>query len=79
MKTSVLLCLAEMFVEWDVSGRSCEENQTHIICPVATFRNWYRLWDNMEEYGRLLLKCDGTRWRTEGEVKGKQENGVGNQ
>jgi hypothetical protein len=29
--------------------------------------------------GRLRLKCDGTRWRTGGEVKGKQENGVGNQ
>ena len=30
-------------------------------------------------YSRLRLKCDGTRWRTGGEVKGKQENGVGNQ
>jgi hypothetical protein len=28
---------------------------------------------------RLRLKCDGTRWRTGGEVKGKEENGVGNQ
>jgi hypothetical protein len=28
---------------------------------------------------RLRLKCDGTRRRTGGEVKGKQENGVGNQ
>jgi hypothetical protein len=26
---------------------------------------------------RLQLKCDGTRWRTGGEVKGKLENGVG--
>jgi len=29
--------------------------------------------------GRLQLKCDGTRWRTEGEVKGKLANGVGSQ
>jgi hypothetical protein len=29
--------------------------------------------------GRAQLKCDGTRWRTGGEVKGKQENEVGNQ
>jgi len=29
--------------------------------------------------GRLQLKCDGTRWRTGGEVKGKQANGVGSQ
>jgi hypothetical protein len=27
--------------------------------------------------GRVQLKCDGTRWRTEGEVKGKLANGVG--
>ena len=26
---------------------------------------------------RLQLKCDGTRWRTRGEVKGKLANGVG--
>jgi len=30
-------------------------------------------------FSRLRLKCDGTRWRTGGEVKGKEENGVGNQ
>ena len=28
---------------------------------------------------RLQLKCDGTRWRTGGEVKGKLTNGVGSQ
>jgi len=27
--------------------------------------------------GRVQLKCDGTRWRTGGEVKGKLANGVG--
>jgi len=29
--------------------------------------------------GRLQLKCDGTRWRTVGEVKGKHASGVGSQ
>jgi hypothetical protein len=29
--------------------------------------------------GRVQLKCDGTRWRTGGEVKGKLANGVGSQ
>jgi hypothetical protein len=29
--------------------------------------------------GRLQLKCDGTRWRTGGEVKGKLVNGMGTQ
>jgi len=28
---------------------------------------------------RLQLKCDGTRWRTGGEVKGKLANGMGSQ
>jgi len=28
---------------------------------------------------RVRLKCDGTRWRTGGEVKGKLANGVGSQ
>jgi len=27
--------------------------------------------------GAVQLKCDGTRWRTGGEVKGKLANGVG--
>jgi hypothetical protein len=29
--------------------------------------------------GRVQLKCNGTRWRTEGEVKGKLAKGVGSQ
>ena len=29
--------------------------------------------------GRVQLKCDGTRWRMGGEVKGKLANGVGSQ
>jgi len=32
-----------------------------------------------KQSGRLQLKCDGTRWRTGGEVKGKLANGVGSQ
>jgi hypothetical protein len=33
----------------------------------------------LESNGRLQLKCDGKRWRTTGEVKGKLANGVGSQ
>jgi hypothetical protein len=29
--------------------------------------------------GRVQFKCDGTRWRTGGEVRGKLANGVGSQ
>ena len=32
-----------------------------------------------ETESRVQLKCDGTRWRTGGEVKGKLVNGVGSQ
>jgi hypothetical protein len=36
-------------------------------------------WDSFPwtNYCRVQLKCDGTRSRTGGEVKGKQANGVG--
>ena len=32
-----------------------------------------------ERYSKVQLKCDGTRWRVGGEVKGKPANGVGSQ
>jgi len=34
---------------------------------------------NTASHMRLQLKCDGTRWRTGGEVKGKLANAVGSQ
>jgi hypothetical protein len=34
---------------------------------------------NVKPGGRVQLKCDVTRRRTRGEMKGKQDNGVGNQ
>jgi len=37
------------------------------------------LWRERDGHNvRLRLKCDGTRRRTSGEVKGNQKNGVGN-
>jgi hypothetical protein len=33
----------------------------------------------LKKAGRVLLKCDGTRWRTGRKVKGKLANGVGSQ
>jgi len=35
------------------------------------------MFQNEELIGRVQLKCDGTWWRTGGEVKGKRANGVG--
>ena len=44
------------------------------------------IWCNMSQcyrplpkFSRLQLQCDGTQWRTGGEVKGKLANGVGSQ
>ena len=39
----------------------------------------YELWWQQCTKYRLQLKCDCTRWRTEGEVKRKLANGVGSQ
>ena len=33
----------------------------------------------LEKTGRVQLKCDGTQWRTGGEVKVKLAHGVGSQ
>jgi hypothetical protein len=38
----------------------------------------FNLWKGLDG-GRVHLKCDGTRWRTGGEVKGKLVNGVSSQ
>ena len=37
----------------------------------------YRAGSFVTDISRLQLKCDGTRWRTGGEVKGKLANAVG--
>ena len=39
---------------------------------------WMEQWKGIMNV-RLQLKCDGTRWRTGGELKGKLANGVGSQ
>jgi hypothetical protein len=48
--------------------------------------SWFYLQDYTRMHGQqnmkfciVQLKCDGTRWRTGGEVKGKLANGVGGQ
>jgi hypothetical protein len=47
---------------------------------ICTYGDTYRNVTLMIIRGvRLQLKCDGTRWRTGAEVKGKLANGVGSQ
>ena len=55
----------------DVLAACCAWIQRHANLPWLRHRT--RLW------GRVQLKCDGTRWRTGGEWKGKMANGVGSQ
>ena len=45
--------------------------QLKMVCSCNVVFVFYR--------SRVQLKCDGTRWRTGGEVKGKLANGVGSQ
>jgi hypothetical protein len=62
MKTCVHLWqyLAELFLKWAVSDKSCRENQnTHFIFNIFFFRKSYRLWENVEKYYRDGQATDG--------------------
>ena len=54
-----------------------------VLASVSWYKNSARAGnadiDRRGNDSRLQLKCDGTRWRTAGEVKGKLANGVGSQ
>ena len=53
------------------------------VCPSyiqdARFNKWFEKSSQLSAPCRVQLKCDGTRWRTGGEVNGKLVNGVGSQ
>ena len=54
--------------------------QEETIRVISLWLTWTSLssWGRIND-GRLQLKCDGTQWRTERELKGKLANGIGNQ
>jgi hypothetical protein len=61
---------------WFIKRRN-KKSQTwiyHTELQLGTVSDWREV-----KIDRLQLKCDGTRWHTGGEVKGKLENGVGSQ
>jgi hypothetical protein len=66
----MFLLLIRKHVVWSVWNRFCrrwqEGSLKHQCLPVIL-------------QGRLHFKCDGTRWRMGGEVKGKLANGVASQ
>ena len=51
----------------------CREERECVLTPngIIVYFEWKRC--------KVQLKCDGTQWRTGGEVKGKLANGVGSQ
>ena len=52
--------------------------QLPVLCDYDSIRSTDTFpWITLHIGRRVQLKCDGTRWRTRGEVKEKLENGVG--
>jgi hypothetical protein len=49
------------------------------VLKATEARDWRRLMFSWQSTDIVQLKCDGTRWRTGGEVKGKLANGVDSQ
>ena len=90
MLTKLNCLLADMFVSlctwvrsnelllWTMSGNINAQHPT--VTPHNTeILAGVNLGNFSAILGRVLLKCDGTRWRTGGEVKGKLANGVTSQ
>jgi hypothetical protein len=45
--------LSQFFLEWKICQTKVVENfKTHILCSTIILRKMYRLWDNVEKYGR---------------------------
>jgi hypothetical protein len=67
---NVFFLLLRKHVVWSVWNRFCRRRQE------VSLKHRYL---SIILQGRLQVKCDGTRWRMGGEVKGKLTNGVGSQ
>jgi hypothetical protein len=53
--------LAEFFLEWQMfQTKVVEKIKTHILYSVNFFRKSYRLWDNVEKWGRAGQAIDDT-------------------
>jgi hypothetical protein len=74
-------CVDQPGRDVDLSPRSNSEVKnewSYTATPLYTFMAWTGTSLPLSLY-RVQLKCDGTRWRTGGEVKGKLASGVGSQ
>jgi len=53
--------IAEFFLEWEMfQTKFVEKLKTHILCTVIFFREFSRLWDDVEKYGRTRMATDNT-------------------
>jgi hypothetical protein len=51
--------LAEFFSEWEkIQTKVVEKIKTHILCSITFSRKSFRLWDNVEKYGRARQTTD---------------------
>jgi hypothetical protein len=60
MKTYVhLWYVSEFFLEWEMfQTKVVQKIKTHILCSITFSRKSYRLWDNVENYGRARQATD---------------------
>jgi hypothetical protein len=58
--TSMIIYLAEFVLEWEsFQTNVVEKIKTHILCSITFFfKKSYRLWDNVEKYGRARQATD---------------------
>ena len=51
--------LAQLLLEWEMfQTEVVEKTKTHIVCSVTFSLKSYRLWDNVEKYGRAGQATD---------------------
>jgi hypothetical protein len=82
--SSEIICVRTAWIKpWKSDGVHTELRRSCFVwrCQLLRLQSVGNGWESMEQLWdvRVQLKCDGTRWRKGGEVKGKLTNGVGSQ
>jgi len=57
---TLLIISRSFFLEWEMfQTKVVEKTQTHILCSISFFfQKSFRLWDNVEKYGRFRQATD---------------------
>jgi hypothetical protein len=62
LSTLVIISHSFLLKMRNVADKSCRENQnTNFVFKKFFFRKLYRLWDNVETYGRSRQTTDGNK------------------